>query len=229
VPNSTLVPTYSNKLPAKARRGSKHRSTLLAITSGLCRHASGGDRLLRPRWLRLSPRDVDPGRVRKRGTSGNLDGSGNLLSLTSQADSSAYRRLSDRGSVSSLRCGSSSIRGLSAGYLTNAFIDHRKQGSNWNPCVASASNPGSPVSAPDRREQALAAPGAPHPGPLRAVEYLPQDGLATMRKLMRRWWPLWLILLIAINFVIFGIVSGWRTRIIERPASPAETSSGERP
>jgi hypothetical protein len=50
-----------------------------------------------------------------------------------------------------------------------------------------------------------------------------------MRKLVRQWWPLWLILLIVLNFVIFGIVSGWRAKIVERPTAPAETSSGDRP
>jgi hypothetical protein len=57
----------------------------------------------------------------ERGSSGNRDGSGNLLSLTSQADSCAYRRLSDSNSVCSPSCGSSCIRILCHDHLYECF------------------------------------------------------------------------------------------------------------
>ena len=41
--------------------------------------------------------------------------------------------------------------------------------------------------------------------------------MSIVRRIMRRWWPLWLILLIGITFIAFGLISGWWPRTVEGP------------
>ena len=41
--------------------------------------------------------------------------------------------------------------------------------------------------------------------------------MSFLRRVMRRWWPLWLILLIGLTAIAFGLVSGWWPRTVEGP------------
>jgi hypothetical protein len=38
-----------------------------------------------------------------------------------------------------------------------------------------------------------------------------------VRWITRRWWPLWLLLLIVITVGAFGLISGWWPRTVEGP------------